>query len=134
MKFFNNIFGVSAKTEKNTLAGKKKSQYNKRLLFFFALIAICTVSLFAQSGDNATKLDHWAKVILSMFTSTWLKVVCVVALIALCLGLITVGRNEPGMAKKFVPWLVGVIILLSAGSIVSFFFRDTSGLMLEGMN
>lgn len=92
-----------------------------------------TTSLFAQQNmGEIAKLDEWARVIVGMFTSTWLKAVCIIALIAICLGMVTIGRQEPGMFKKFIPWLVGVIIMLSATQIVNFFFQD-SGSMLDGL-
>lgn len=111
----------------------KKEDFNKKIFLFFGLSLILVSSLFAQqnSGDIA-KLDEWARIIVGLFTSTWLKAVCIIALIAICLGMVTVGRQEPGMFKKFIPWLVGVIILLSATQIVNFFFQD-AGSLTEGL-
>lgn len=101
----------------------------KRLFAFVLVVMFCVASGFAQqNAGEIAKLDEWGKIIVGLFTSTWLKAVCVVALIALCLGMVTVGRQEPGMFKKFIPWVVGVIIMLSAAQIVNFFFSDTSGL------
>lgn len=113
--------------EKTDLQKRFNLGKHKRVIMFFLFVMLCVTSLFAADG-NIAKLDDWAKIILGLFTSTWLKAVCVIALISICLTMVTVGRQEPGMFKKFIPWLVGVVIMLSAANIVSFFFQDTSGL------
>lgn len=107
----------------------KNDNVNYKKFFMIALFSLCVMNMFAgQNASEITKLDDWARIIVSLFTSTWLKAICVISLIALCIGMVTVGRQEPGMFKKFVPWIVGVIVMLSAASIVNFFFSDTSGL------
>ena len=118
---------IKTDLEKTDLQKRFNLGKHKRVIMFFLFVMLCVASLFAADG-NIAKLDDWAKIILGLFTSTWLKAVCVIALIAICLTMVTVGRQEPGMFKKFIPWLVGVIIMLSAANIVSFFFQDTSGL------
>lgn len=107
----------------------QKHNFYRKVFVFLILSLILVNQVFAQQGPGEiASLDKWARVIVGMFTSTWLKAVCIIALIAIALGMVTVGRQEPGMFKKFVPWLVGVIILLSATQIVNFFFADSSGL------
>ena len=118
---------IKTDLEKTDLQKRFNLGKHKRVIMFFLFVMLCATSLFAADG-NIAKLDDWAKIILGLFTSTWLKAVCVIALIAICLTMVTVGRQETGMFKKFIPWLVGVIIMLSAANIVSFFFQDTSGL------
>ncbi|WP_024467153.1 TrbC/VirB2 family protein [Treponema pedis] len=96
----------------------------KKIILIFAMLMVMCFSLFAQNqGGSIDQLDKWGQTIVSLFTSTWLKAVCIVALIGLAIGMITAGRSEPGMMKKFAPWLIGVIILLSATSIVGYFFE-----------
>ena len=118
---------IKTDLEKTDLQKRFNLGKHKRVIMFFLFVMLCVTSLFAADG-NIAKLDDWAKIILGLFTSTWLKAVCVIALIAICLTMVTVGRQEPGMFKKFIPWLVGVVIMLSAANIVSFFFQDISGL------
>ena len=98
----------------------------KKLFLIFLMIGIISASAFAQSQGAIGQLDEWGKKIVSLFTSTWLKAICIISLIGICIGMITVGRSEQGMMKKFVPWLVGVIILLSASSIVNYFFQGAN--------
>ena len=118
---------IKTDLEKTDLQKRFNLGKHKRVIMFFLFVMLCVTTLFAADG-NIAKLDDWAKIILGLFTSRWLKPVCVIALIAICLTMVTVGRQEPGMFKKFIPWLVGVVIMLSAANIVSFFFQDTSGL------
>lgn len=97
-------------------------QKKKIFLILFMIFLVCA-SVFAQGkGGSIGRLDTWEEKIVSLFTSTWLKAICIVALIGICISMIVAGRNEPGMIKKFIPWLVGTIILLSATDIVSYFF------------
>ena len=118
---------IKTDLEKTDLQKRFNLGKHKRVIMFFLFVMLCVTSLFAADG-NIAKLDDWAKIIVGLFTKTWLKAVCVIALIAICIGMVTVGRQEPGMFKKFIPWLVGVVVMLSAAAIVNFFFQDTSGL------
>lgn len=134
MKFFKTLFNKTQAENVSCVLGKRKDEVKIKKLFFLGILLMAfTTSLFAQQNmGEIAKLDEWARVIVGMFTSTWLKAVCIIALIAICLGMVTIGRQEPGMFKKFIPWLVGVIIMLSATQIVNFFFQD-SGSMLDGL-
>lgn len=115
--------------ENKNLMEQQKALNQRKLIMFSVLVFSCVACVWAQSEmGQIARLDEWGKIILGLFTSTWLKAVCVISLIGLCLGLVTIGRNEPGLAKKFIPWLIGVVGILSAASIVNFFFKDTSGL------
>ena len=57
-----------------------------------------------------------------------MKALCAVAFIIICIRAITVGRDEPGLIKKYIPWGVGVLLLLSAGQIVNFFFNGNENI------
>jgi trbC/VIRB2 family len=118
---------IKTDLEKTDLQKRFNLGKHKRVIMFFLFVMLCATSLFATDG-NIAKLDDWAKIIVGLFTKTWLKAVCVIALIAICIGMVTIWRQEPGMFKKFIPWLVGVVVMLSAAAIVNFFFQDTSGL------
>ena len=97
----------------------------KKIVLVLCMVFLVCVSAFAQGKGGAIgKLDTWGEKIVSLFTSTWLKAICIVALISICIGMIVAGRNEPGLIKKFIPWLIGTIVLLSASDIVKYFFNE----------
>jgi len=94
----------------------------KKIVLILCMIFLLCVSVFAQ--DKIGKLDTWAQRIVNLLTATWLKAICIIALVGICVGMIVAGRNEPGLIKKFIPWLIGTIVLLSAADIVKYFFTD----------
>jgi type IV secretory pathway VirB2 component (pilin) len=92
------------------------------------MLAFCGLvlaqSVFAQAGGSsstATAVEERVKKILEFLSSPWVKGICVIALIVECIGMITAGRQEPGMFKKFIPWIAGTVLFMSAGSITSMF-------------
>ena len=63
--------------------------------------------------------------ILGFFRSNYMKAIVSIALGALAVGMI-MNRGEPGMVKKFIPWIAGCTLLLSLSAIVDIVFK-TSG-------
>lgn len=100
----------------------KKTNTNKKLILVMVLIAISIMPMFA-AGDTIDSLDTWASKILSLFSSNWVKVILLVALIVEALAMIIAGQNGGGgqIIKRFGPWIIGTIILLSASGICSYF-------------
>jgi type IV secretory pathway VirB2 component (pilin) len=96
-----------------------KNLLGKRLVILIVLFAVCTFQAAAQ--DDAFGLDAKVAMILQMLSSPWVKGIACIALIAECIGLITAGRQEPGMFKKFIPWIAGTILFMAAGTITSKF-------------
>ena len=82
----------------------------------------------ASGGDSIVELDNWADKILELFQSSWVKAILLVALIVEAIGMVLAGQQGGGgqMIKKFAPWIIGTIILLSASSICSYFLGDLS--------
>jgi type IV secretory pathway VirB2 component (pilin) len=104
---------------------------DKKLIVLLALAFAFSPSLFAQSGgaSDAFGIGARVQIILDFLSSPWVKGICVIALIVECIGMITAGRQEPGMFKKFVPWIAGTVLFMSAGSITSIFINpDEAGL------
>lgn len=104
-------------------------KFNKKLLAIAVLFAICIVPTFAAGGgDSIVELDNWADKILELFQSSWVKAILLVALIVEAIGMVMAGQQGGGgqMLKKFAPWIIGTIILLSASSICSYFLSDLS--------
>jgi len=81
------------------------------------------VSLFAEA-DVASSVGDKVGILLGILGSPWVKGVACVALIIEAIAMITAGRQEPGMFKKFIPWIVGTIIFMCAGTIASKFITS----------
>lgn len=75
-----------------------------------------------------TALDDWGTKILSLMSSSWGKVILLVALVIEAIGLVVAGQQGGGgqIIKKYAPWIIGTLILLSASGIVSYFVKDLS--------
>jgi type IV secretory pathway VirB2 component (pilin) len=61
-------------------------------------------------------LEKVLNTILRFFSSGYMKAIVSIALGGLGLGLI-MNRGEPGIIKKFIPWIAGCVILLSLSTI-----------------
>jgi type IV secretory pathway VirB2 component (pilin) len=86
------------------------------------LVLSAPASLFAQEKESdAFGLNARVELILQVIGSPWVKGIACVALVAECIGLLTAGRQEPGMFKKFVPWIAGTLLFLAAGTITNKF-------------
>jgi type IV secretory pathway VirB2 component (pilin) len=108
----------------------KQLVINKRMAALALLLVICTFSVAADDFG----LDEKIGMVLQMLSSPWVKGVACIALIVECIGLITAGRQEPGMFKKFIPWIAGTILFMAAGTITSKFIsveEDTFNSALE---
>ena len=64
----------------------------------------------------STGLERVLNTILKFFSSGYMKAIVSIALGGLGVGLI-MNRGEPGMIKKFIPWIAGCVILLSLSTI-----------------
>jgi type IV secretory pathway VirB2 component (pilin) len=109
----------------------KKSVIGKRAVMIAILLALCTFQAAAQ--DNSFGLDDKVGMVLQMLSSPWVKGIACIALIAECIGLITAGRQEPGMFKKFIPWIAGTILFMAAGTITSKFVNIETNTFNEAL-
>jgi type IV secretory pathway VirB2 component (pilin) len=108
----------------------KKPGINKRIAALALLLTICVFQAAAEDFGLNDKIG----MVLQMLSSPWVKGIACIALIAECIGLITAGRQEPGMFKKFIPWIAGTILFMAAGTITSKFIsieEDTFNSALE---
>ena len=99
----------------------KSLLHNKKFVMFMFLAFVCVSSTFAE--DDTFGLDNKVKVLVNLVSSPWVKGIACIALIIECIGLITAGRQEPGMFKKFIPWIAGTIIFMAAGTITNKFLN-----------
>jgi len=63
-------------------------------------------------------LEKVLNTILRFFSSGYMKAIVSIALGGLGVGLI-MNRGEPGIIRKFIPWIAGCIILLSLSTITN---------------
>lgn len=107
----------------------KKNVFTKQFAVFCIFMFVSAVPMFAAgNGESIVELDNWAEKILELFQSSWVKALLLVALIVEAIGMVLAGQQGGGgqMIKKFAPWIIGTIILLSASSICSYFLGDLS--------
>lgn len=95
------------------------SSGTKRFIVFLFILLISVSFLSAQ--EDGIGLQKHVNTILSIITSNAVRGIACIFLIILCIGLITTGRQEPEMFKKFIPWIAGTILFMAAGTITDKF-------------
>ena len=100
--------------------------------FFLILLMVSASFCFADMTPNYSEtvkdiggLSEVLNQILGFFRSNYMKAIVSIALGGLAVGMI-MNRGEPGMVKKFIPWIAGCTLLLSLSAIVDIVFK-TSG-------
>lgn len=91
---------------------------NKKFFMIILLVFVCVSATFA---DDAFGLNSKVQILVDLISSPWVKGIACIAFVVECIGLIMVGRQEPGMFKKFVPWIAGTILFMAAGTITNKF-------------
>ena len=81
-----------------------------------------TYSPNATDPGNLGNLGTVLNKVLGFFTSGYMKAILTIALGGLGVGLI-MNRGEPGMVKKFIPWVFACALLLSLSSITEMVFK-----------
>jgi len=118
---------------------KKDYELPKRIvLFFLIFFCLAQISVFAQqiTGVDPSKdfgnsgINTVLNNIVGFFGSVWMKAICLIALGAIALTMLT-HRGEPGLFKKFIPWIIAIGLLLSLPTIIDLFWKGTdSGKMI----
>lgn len=93
---------------------------NKKSIFIMALLLVANFA-FCQATGGSKPLSKALATVLGFFESGYMKAILTIALGVLGIGLIQ-NRGEPGMMKKFVPWIAACIILLSLSAITGIIF------------
>ena len=98
------------------------------LLFLVISASFCFADMTVNYGETVQDIGGLSSVlnqILGFFRSAYMKAIVSIALGGLAVGMI-MNRGEPGMVKKFIPWIAGCTLLLSLSAIVDIVFK-TSG-------
>jgi len=91
------------------------------LVLFMCFIS-AQINIFAYQPEYqgnviiSTGLERVLNTILKFFSSGYMKAIVSIALGGLGIGLI-MNRGEPGIIRKFIPWIAGCVILLSLSTI-----------------
>ena len=107
---------------------RKAGFASKAALLFLVFLTLSGSFAFADfkgdgSGENAlalldsSGLPKILNTVLKFFSSGYMKAIVSIALGGLGIGMI-MNRGEPGMMKKFIPWIAGCVLLLSLSTIV----------------
>lgn len=103
---------------------------NKKFIMILVIAFVCCNAIFAQdasgSANDTFGLNSKVKILVDLISSPWVKGIACIALVVECIGMITAGRQEPGMFKKFIPWIAGTIIFMAAGTITNKFLGVNS--------
>jgi type IV secretory pathway VirB2 component (pilin) len=105
------------------MSSNHKYSVNKKLVMLGLLSVLFVSAIFAQSSGDVFGLGKYVKILVDLVSSPWVKGIAVVALVIECITMITAGRQEPGMFKKFVPWIAGTVIFMAAGTITNTFLN-----------
>ena len=108
------------------------SLLSRRAAFVMLLLLVSASFCFADMTPNYSEtvkdiggLSEVLNQILGFFRSNYMKAIVSIALGGLAVGMI-INRGEPGMVKKFIPWIAGVAILLSLTEIVGLLWDATT--------
>jgi type IV secretory pathway VirB2 component (pilin) len=99
----------------------------KKIIALLIVLTIFSGAAFAQSSSGSGDLlglKGPVETILGIFTSSITRGIALIFFIILCIGLITTGRQEPEMFKKFIPWIAGTVLFMAAGTITKTFISD----------
>lgn len=96
----------------------KKIDVNKRAILFLVLLFAAAALSFAADEFG---LEPRVGMIVKFLTSPWVSGIAFVALVIECIAMITAGRQEPGMFKKFLPWIIGTLVFMAAPTITTAF-------------
>ena len=99
------------------------SNHKKMVLTALFMAVMCSFT-FAQ--DAATEMNNSVNNIVDFFSSGWVKGIACIMLIGECLGLLFAGGQNPQIFKKFLPFIIGTVLFMCAGKIISLVFDGFS--------
>jgi len=110
-----------------------RSSTRIKAVFILGFLILSAALCFADMNPNYNEtvrdiggLSEVLNQILGFFRSNYMKAIVSIALGGLAVGMI-INRGEPGMVKKFIPWIAGCTLLLSLSAIVDIVFKTSGG-------
>jgi len=87
-------------------------------LIYTKINALEFQALYQGDAGTPAGLERVLNTILIFFSSGYMKAVASISLGVIGIGMI-MNRGEPGIIKKFIPWIAGCVILLSLSTITN---------------
>lgn len=94
--------------------------------FLVAFIALVSCSFTFATGSASDEMSSTVGNIVNFFSSGWVKGIACIALIGECLGLLFAGGQNPQVFKKFLPLIIGTVLFMCAGKIVTLIFGSST--------
>jgi len=114
-------------SQRNAGFANKAGFTGKAVIFFLIFLTLSGSLAFGYKGDgtgdnsltllDSSGLPKILNTVLKFFSSGYMKAIVSIALGGLGIGMI-MNRGEPGMIKKFIPWIAGCVLLLSLSTVV----------------
>lgn len=95
---------------------------NHKKAFVFAFISVVMCSFTFAASDAAISMQSSVNNIVDFFSSGWVKGIACIMLIGECLGLLVAGGQNPQIFKKFLPFIIGTVLFMCAGKIITLVF------------
>lgn len=92
----------------------------KFVLFAFFMFVACSFTFADAAEEMSTSVNR----IVDFFSSGWVKGIACIMLIGECLGLLFAGGQNPQIFKKFLPFIIGTVLFMCAGKIISLVFGN----------
>ncbi len=99
---------------------------NHKKMVLTALFAVVMCSFTFAASDAATEMNSSINNIVDFFSSGWVKGIACIMLIGECLGLLFAGGQNPQIFKKFLPFIIGTVLFMCAGKIITLVFSNFS--------
>lgn len=94
------------------------SRHKKMVLIAFFTAVVCSFTFAGAAEDMSESINR----IVDFFSSGWVKGIACIMLIGECLGLLFAGGQNPQIFKKFLPFIIGTILFMCAGKIITLIF------------
>ncbi|MBP3199648.1 MAG: TrbC/VirB2 family protein [Butyrivibrio sp.] len=96
------------------------NKHKKAFLMAFFAVVMCSFTFADAASDMSDSINN----IVDFFSSGWVKGIACILLIGECLGLLFAGGQNPQIFKKFLPFIVGTVLFMCAGKIITLVFGD----------
>lgn len=95
-------------------------KHKKAFMLCFFTVVMCSFTFADAAADMQTSVNN----IVDFFSSGWVKGIACIMLIGECLGLLVTGGQNPQIFKKFLPFIIGTVLFMCAGKIITLIFGD----------